>query len=62
MTETEALYALRLGWKNMVRMTKMSKSMRERAKQDRDFTFRAKPVPGWLYYPATDHVEHEPTP
>lgn len=59
MTKSEALYALRLGYKNMNRMTNVTKAARERRESNPDFTFRAKPIPGWVYYPDTDTVKED---
>ena len=60
MTASEALYALRLGYKNMIRMTKTTKDMRERREANPNFHFTAKAIPGWAYYPAADEVRETP--
>lgn len=64
MTEDEerstVLYALRLGWKQAKARGGITKAREaEIVKREPRFTFRAKPVPGWVYLPATDTIERE---
>lgn len=52
------LYALRLGWDLAKRRGRITKAREaEIIAKTPDFTFRAKPVPGWVYFPATDTVQ-----
>lgn len=56
-----AIYALRLGYKAMIRATKTSKATQEKRLANPEFCFRAKPIPGWVYYPATDTIKQDTT-